>query len=242
MQKINKILAFTLAEVLITLGIIGIVAAMTLPAVINNIRNKEHEARFKTAYSQIFQAVQLMGNEDPQLWQTYCGNGADNPAFLRDFSKQFQVLKIQEPQYRLTTLGYKIGYFYTTEKGKTRFNLDGYDNGAFITKNGMIIFVSGCWWANSLDFVVDTNGTKGPNKFGYDVFYFQIDKKTNQLLPSTINRTFGNVQSQQAVCCNFEISTCSPSFDNGSACSRYALMDSFPNDETKSYWKNLPPP
>ena len=36
--------AFTLAEVLITLGIIGIVAAMTLPAVINNIRNKEHEA------------------------------------------------------------------------------------------------------------------------------------------------------------------------------------------------------
>lgn len=35
---------FTMAEVLITLGVIGIVAAMTLPAVINNSRNKQLEA------------------------------------------------------------------------------------------------------------------------------------------------------------------------------------------------------
>lgn len=38
-----KLKAFTLAEVLITLGIIGVVAAMTLPALINNKQNKELE-------------------------------------------------------------------------------------------------------------------------------------------------------------------------------------------------------
>ena len=38
---------FTLAEVLITLGIIGIAAAMTLPALINNSRNKQLEAWLK---------------------------------------------------------------------------------------------------------------------------------------------------------------------------------------------------
>lgn len=39
--------AFTLAEVLITLGIIGVVAAMTLPSVINSTKNKQLEASFK---------------------------------------------------------------------------------------------------------------------------------------------------------------------------------------------------
>lgn len=39
--------AFTLAEVLITLGIIGVVAALTLPALMADYRAKELEVRFK---------------------------------------------------------------------------------------------------------------------------------------------------------------------------------------------------
>lgn len=42
-----NIKAFTLAEVLITLGIIGIVAALTLPALIQNNRNKELQTGLK---------------------------------------------------------------------------------------------------------------------------------------------------------------------------------------------------
>ena len=56
---INSKLAFTLAEVLITLGVIGIVAAMTLPAVINNSRNKQLEAGLKRSYSVIGQALDM---------------------------------------------------------------------------------------------------------------------------------------------------------------------------------------
>lgn len=48
--------AFTLAEVLITLGIIGIVAAMTLPAVINKINMKHYIALLKEDYSILSQA------------------------------------------------------------------------------------------------------------------------------------------------------------------------------------------
>lgn len=50
---------FTMAEVLITLGITGIVAAMTLPAVINNSRNKQLEAGLKRSYSVISQALDM---------------------------------------------------------------------------------------------------------------------------------------------------------------------------------------
>ena len=39
--------AFTLAEVLITLGIIGVVAAMTLPTLVNDKQNKELQTQFK---------------------------------------------------------------------------------------------------------------------------------------------------------------------------------------------------
>ena len=52
--------AFTLAEILITLGIIGIVAAMTLPTVINNTKAKELETQLKASYSILQQALQRM--------------------------------------------------------------------------------------------------------------------------------------------------------------------------------------
>lgn len=47
---------FTLAEVLITLGVIGVVAAMTLPAVINNVENRVNINKLKKEYSVFQQA------------------------------------------------------------------------------------------------------------------------------------------------------------------------------------------
>lgn len=48
---------FTLAEVLITLGIIGIVAAMTLPTIVQKYRNQVVETRLEKFYSAINQAI-----------------------------------------------------------------------------------------------------------------------------------------------------------------------------------------
>ena len=65
--------AFTLAEVLITLGIIGVVAAMTLPSVINKFRAKALETGFKKSYSNISKAALHIKNtlEIDDLW-AYC--------------------------------------------------------------------------------------------------------------------------------------------------------------------------
>ena len=51
--------AFTLAEVLITLGIIGVVAAMTLPAVITNVQKKVVENQIKVFNSTINNAFKM---------------------------------------------------------------------------------------------------------------------------------------------------------------------------------------
>ena len=60
----NRKAAFTLAEVLITLGIIGIVAAMTLPALMANGRKQETVARLKKFNSMMLQAILLSKNDN----------------------------------------------------------------------------------------------------------------------------------------------------------------------------------
>lgn len=62
--------AFTLAEVLITLGIIGVVAAMTLPALVGNYKKKVTVTRLKKFYSTMQQAIQLAEKDygDIEYW------------------------------------------------------------------------------------------------------------------------------------------------------------------------------
>lgn len=55
----TKRFGFTLAEVLITLGIIGVVAAMTMPTLINQTNGAQYKAAYKKALSAISQAVTL---------------------------------------------------------------------------------------------------------------------------------------------------------------------------------------
>ena len=72
MRKFN---AFTLAEVLITLGIIGVVAAMTMPTLINQTNGAQYKAAYKKAMSAISQAVTLnVAQDDVSFADTVTGS------------------------------------------------------------------------------------------------------------------------------------------------------------------------
>ena len=62
-----KFKGFTLAEVLITLGIIGIIAAMTLPTVIQKYRKQEVETKLAKFYSVMNQALKLSISENGEI-------------------------------------------------------------------------------------------------------------------------------------------------------------------------------
>ena len=66
-------LGFTLAEVLITLGIIGVVAALTLPALIQNYQKKSTATSVKKAYSELNQIIERAKADygDPSGWSYY---------------------------------------------------------------------------------------------------------------------------------------------------------------------------
>lgn len=70
--------AFTLAEVLITLGIIGVVAAITMPTLISNHKKRVVETKLQKAYSMIAQAMKFSENEhgDSDMWDFTILDGA----------------------------------------------------------------------------------------------------------------------------------------------------------------------
>lgn len=84
---------FTLAEVLITLGIIGVVAAMTIPNLIANVNGHKFRSQFKKSLSTVNQAVRLnIANYDYNFASvnTNCKNAAtDHPEVTQSICALF---------------------------------------------------------------------------------------------------------------------------------------------------------
>ena len=80
----KKLYGFTLAEILITLGIIGIVAAITLPTLIQNQRNKQLQVQLKKTYSELSQVAKLYmeENEEPIPLAISAGRTSMSKIFL----------------------------------------------------------------------------------------------------------------------------------------------------------------
>ena len=77
MKKTIGMSGFTLAEVLITLGIIGVVAAMTMPTLINSTQGAQYKTGFKKALTVLSQAVVMnIALNDYDLSQVVAGTNA----------------------------------------------------------------------------------------------------------------------------------------------------------------------
>lgn len=235
MNLLKRIKAFTLAEVLLSLTIIGIISSLTIPAVLNNGQKRANAALVKKAIAKLDMVIELATTEpqfQPQLksyyWKDrknppdgctheeyYDDNGelqwrykdgctpktgnpngdfAHTPAFWEYLVNNMQVTKYCEsaytegctPEYKgnetIASDKYPKGDDETDEayrlrisnqvKGCRNFNSENIKTRpAFVTNDGMIFIA----YSKQLPvYLVDINGKKGPNKFGYDVFFLQI--------------------------------------------------------------------
>lgn len=159
-----KRFGFTLAEVLITLGIIGVVAALTIPALLNNIQDAQYKMAYKKAYSMASQAwASAYGDGDLDI-RTSAGQDIANYNNFNKFMAKFKILKT------CTTDATFIDCWAANETVNTMWGLP---FGA--AANGEICFLdtSGMSWCNSYRWsymLVDTNGLKNPNQYGKDRF------------------------------------------------------------------------
>ena len=245
--------AFTLAEVLITLAIIGIVAALTIPTLINNYQKKVLKTQFMKKYAEISQSVLLAKNETNGNFRAYCiqydGSYYNRAECKAMFDKYFKVVGTCD--YKDDVLTYNKQRSAYIDIGAvaapTRLLSDGscYD----ITIN-----------AATLGFTFDMNGPdKGPNALGHDIFSFHMDSN-DYLQPIKQSATYPNDEIDAAIAeceekyTGRKLASCragaqqkgrpcnktSTQQGNGVGCSWFALHDKCPDDETQGYWDCLP--
>ncbi len=158
--SLHKKAAFTLAEVLITLGIIGIVAAMTMPSLITNYRKKQTAVRLERFYSIMSQAV--------LRWQQDEGIVPEDIRFPAETVKN--GVKTQE--WFSSTIGKYITTTYQTTNGQNfsaAFN-DGSGFDSYIgNENQFFIF-----YCVDYKYCINANGDGNYN--GKTGFLFEINR------------------------------------------------------------------
>lgn len=174
MEKIKtEFKAFTLAEVLITLGIIGIIAAITIPTLVKNYQDAQYKSAYKKAYSALSQAFLKASQEGDivPMTGTYSSQGSE--ANFAAIKKQFIVSKECE-KTELSKC-----WDITGEK----WNLEGSDVPSFVDNSGVAWRLRQQDSTNVIPLIfVDTNGMKKPNKYGQDRFMFLFSNGANVVL------------------------------------------------------------
>ena len=221
--------AFTLAEVLITLGIIGVVAALTIPTILQNIQQTVLKNQFKKFYSTFWQAVIGIQTKEGRPVKCYYWNGT-NPytgkctpkckeknefgsciggyvcqetdqtlpgdyngpvsecsAFHEElFLKTLKTTKIcKDKAYEQGCLpkDFRGTDVVNSEKNPDQeYDPSGYfadspvknNYPVFVLSDGTYIIEYYKYLSSMPQYVVDINGHKGPNKWGYDIFSFTL--------------------------------------------------------------------
>lgn len=186
--------AFTLAEVLITLGIIGVVAALTLPSLIQNYHEKQRVTQLKKAYS-VMQNAFLMAQEeygdvtDWGLTITNTGEKDDDGNNILDNSGTENVMNILMKYVEKSKIPQNsyIGYVESIDGRQAFWPWEVSADKYFYLKDGTMVTMG---WISSLDCNGDYQGKKiacsdfwiafpkkSKMKIGVDVFNFIFTKE-----------------------------------------------------------------
>lgn len=180
-----KFNAFTLAEVLIVIGIIGIIAEITIPTLVSNIQDLQFKSAAKEAFSKASQAVQLMKQDVGGNFNAY---RSVSSSFKPDFIKYFKVVKdCGNWDECVTASNPSPDYSTLSGDGAQTWHMS---SGQFITADGMLYGIGNLGDGNLL-ITVDVNGNlKKPNMFGRDTFVFQINSSDILVPMGAVNTLF----------------------------------------------------
>ena len=157
MSELN---AFTITETLITLGIIGIVAALTIPSLVTNYQKKQTATHLKKTFSTLKQATEAAKVDygDVKNWD-YTLNEAD-------FMKKYYA-----PYIKYTQIGDTARIKYTDLREQNLI----FKTPTLHMADGVVFSIQfNRNFAQPFHIIVDLNGDIGPNRMGRDVFAFSI--------------------------------------------------------------------
>ena len=184
---------FTLAEVLITLVIIGVIAAMTIPTLMNNTNKQEYVSRLIKSYSTLSQGLNSIWNNNgtaPGDYEFFTGKN-----FMDELAKVISVQK--KCNNAQDCLGGDISQKYKFLNNTSAVGAVG--GKSVITADGQFFSYTN-FFDGALSYgmsaedheniigriLVDVNGNKTPNKVGVDTFYFYLVRGKG-ILPAGID-------------------------------------------------------
>ncbi|MCM1338264.1 MAG: prepilin-type N-terminal cleavage/methylation domain-containing protein [Muribaculaceae bacterium] len=159
---------YTLAETLLTIGIIGIVAAITIPILNNSVQKKVLPVQLKVFYADFTNAIRryMTDNDYTLISDTPFGNKTSSEEEkIEYFVANVLVPYIAGSKTNTTTLHRYLGKEDTINR-QIKWN--------YVSNKGYLISISNGMWDSYITIVFDINGTKGPNKGGYDIFRFYL--------------------------------------------------------------------
>ena len=188
---------FTLAEVLITLGIIGVVAALTAPALIQNAGNAKIGPTLQKVKSTIENANERMltDNEVSSLYAITSNNALSYAANLVSYisGSSYNTTEL-DPSTASSAISPGYGVYKTATYSGSTGTITGTTTSVY-TPNSVYLFqfsdsIDLSFWANTnaytangsftspyMGMIVDINGAlTSPNRYGKDLFWFIIDK------------------------------------------------------------------
>lgn len=203
-----KTSAFTLAEVLITLGIIGVVAAMTIPTLISKVGKRQLESQIKATYATISQTMRAAQADDVGFdMQINDGDSASMKEWFETYISPY--LKTEKVCYNSSGCWHKKGITkdlngnlsawdndngigdtivtFVIAKG-AYFNIDAYK-----TTSMNNIFGINTNGSDGLVFFFDANGDKKPNRIGKDIYILAFTDKG--LVPAGSDKTAQEVEN-----------------------------------------------
>lgn len=219
MRKESKI-AFTLAEVLITLGIIGVVAAMTIPSLIQSYKEKATVTAVKQSYSIFAQALKMVTIDNPDLsalTDSSLSAKENSQIMFKEISKH--IKKVKSCDVDKKCMG---NTYYLNLNNEKVSNWDTYNNLVTgVLANGTSFWILSLpasisgeeTYAGQIG--IDINGNKRPNKFGVDFFWFTFNKNGELFA--------GRGQGPGGTYWNCELSPSNSNWSNGYGCSEWII-------------------
>lgn len=206
----NILKAFTLAETLITVAILGIIGAITINILYNEYKKSVLVAQLKREYSVVSSAVDnALVEYNDEVWdkgyfdkyvapnlkvKTDC-TGKKNCYPVKEYTASRQKTSDENKAYCLCN---RNGNFDTNTCFYTKLVLE---NGALISVTDLGDMEAIISNRNNNTIFIDVNGEKGPNKLNYDLHQFKITKD-NGLIPCLSDNTFCPVQTKRVLITN----------------------------------------
>lgn len=209
---------FTLAEVLITIAIIGVVAAITLPILINNYQKEQTVNQLKKEYTSLAQAVKTSeidnGNNAGWDWGTSGDAASIKQSFNTYWAPYLNIIKDCSSSY--VDCGYNSLTPWKYSDSSTSASASVVDSATrttIILADGSLLVIG--YLGGTKNIFLDLNAGKGPNVYGKDVFLFVLDEYKG-LVPYEYNQTESTINTR-----------CGTASWSGSGCSAKIIQDSW---------------